>query len=67
MRRNVVEFPGLDPCRRNATLQPVMAGTEAFSRAKIDAQLKDVGWNLTDGCSVHFEYTRGDGEISRRA
>ena len=23
--------------------------TEAFSRVKIDALLKDVGWNLTDG------------------
>ena len=26
-----------------------MSTTEAFSRVKIDAQLKDVGWNLTDG------------------
>lgn len=34
-----------------------MAGTEAYSRVKIDAQLTDVGWNLTDGRSVHFEYT----------
>ena len=56
-------FPGLDPCRRNANLQPAMAGTEAFSRAKIDAQLTDVGWNLTDGRSVHFEYTLGDDAI----
>ena len=54
-------FPGMDPCCRNATLQPAMAGTEAFSRAKIDAQLTDVGWNLTDGRSVHFEYTLEDG------
>ncbi len=38
-----------------------MAGGEAFSRVKIDAQLTDVGWNLTDGRSVHFEYTLGDG------
>ena len=53
----------LDPCRRNATLQPAMAGTEASSRAKIDAQLTDVGWNLTDGRSVHFEYTLGDGKM----
>ena len=51
---------GLDPYCRNATLQPATAGTGAFSRAKIDAQLTDVGWNLTDGCSVHFEYTLGD-------
>ncbi len=43
-----------------------MAGTEAFSRAKIDAQLTDVGWNLTDGRSVHFEYTLGDDAISQR-
>ncbi len=54
---------GLDPCRRNATLQPAMAGTQAFLRAKIDAPLTDVGWNLTDGRSVHFEYTLGDGKM----
>jgi type I restriction enzyme R subunit len=34
---------------------------EAFSRAKIDAQLKDIGWTLTDGVSVHFEYLLPDG------
>ncbi len=38
-----------------------MAGGEAFSRVKIDAQLTDVGWNITDGRSVHFEYTLDDG------
>ncbi len=38
-----------------------MAGAEAFSRVKIDAQLTDVGWNLSDGRSVHFEYTLDDG------
>ncbi len=38
-----------------------MAGGEAFSRVQIDAQLTDVGWNLTDGRSVHFEYTLDDG------
>ena len=36
-----------------------MAGTEAFSCAKNDAQLKDVGWNLTDRRSVQFEHTVG--------
>ena len=35
--------------------------TEAFSRVKIDAQLRDVGWTLDDGISVHFEYTLSDG------
>ncbi len=35
--------------------------TEAFSRVKIDALLKDAGWNLTDGTSVLFEHTLGDG------
>ena len=35
--------------------------TEAFSRAKIDALLADVGWLLTDGRSVHFVYTLPDG------
>ncbi len=38
-----------------------MSTTEAFSRVKIDAQLKDVGWNLADGISVRFEYTLPDG------
>ena len=30
-----------------------MAGGEAFSPVKIDAQLTDVDWNLRDGRSVH--------------
>ncbi len=29
--------------------------TEAFSRVKIDALLRDIGWDLTDGVSVRFE------------
>ncbi len=36
-------------------------GTEAFARAKIDALLRDAGWNITDGTSVHFEYALNDG------
>ncbi len=35
--------------------------TEAFSRVKIDALLKDAGWNLTDGSSVLFEQSLPDG------
>ena len=39
-----------------------MSGTtEAFARVKIDAQLKDAGWNLTDGSSVLFEHALPDG------
>ena len=39
-----------------------MSGTtEAFSRVKIDALLKDAGWNLTDGSSVLFEYSLPEG------
>lgn len=34
---------------------------EAFARAKIDALLADVGWKLTDGVSVRFEDTLGNG------
>ena len=34
--------------------------TEAFSRVKIDALLKDAGWDLTDGTSVLFEHPLGD-------
>jgi type I restriction enzyme, R subunit len=34
---------------------------EAFSRVKIDAQLKDVAWSLTDGKSVRYEYGLPDG------
>ena len=35
--------------------------TEALSRVKIDALLKDAGWNLTDGSSVLFELSLPDG------
>ncbi|MBK0399822.1 DEAD/DEAH box helicase family protein [Limibaculum sp. M0105] len=38
-----------------------MSKNEAFSRAKIDALLSDVGWNTTDGRSVLFEYHLPDG------
>ncbi len=37
------------------------ATTEAFARVKIDALLKDSGWNLTDGVSILFEYVLPDG------
>ncbi len=37
------------------------ATTEAFARVKIDALLKDAGWNLTDGSSVQFEHALPDG------
>ncbi len=35
--------------------------TEAFARTKIDALLKDAGWNLTDDSSVLFEHALADG------
>ena len=38
-----------------------IAAPEAFSRVVIDAQLKDVGWGLTDGRSVRFEVVLPDG------
>ncbi len=38
-----------------------MTTSEAFSRAKIDALLTDVGWNITDGVSVLFEHPLSDG------
>ena len=39
-----------------------MSGTtEAFARVKIDARLKDAGWNLTDGSSLLFEHALPDG------
>ena len=46
-------------------------GNEAFSRVVIDALLADVGWNLTDGRSVRYEYplvngTRADYVLSDR-
>ena len=37
---------------------------EAFSRVVIDAQLKDVGWDLTDGHSVRYEYQLPDGTLA---
>lgn len=36
-------------------------GNEAFSRVVIDALLEDVGWKLTDGRSVRYEYPLSDG------
>lgn len=35
--------------------------TEAFARVKIDALLKDAGWNLSDGVSVLYEQALPDG------
>jgi type I restriction enzyme, R subunit len=39
-----------------------MATTEAFSRVKIDAQLRDVGWPIEDGRSVRYEHALPNGE-----
>ena len=36
-------------------MTPSTGTKKAFSRVVIDAQLKDVGWNLTDGQSVRVE------------
>ena len=42
-----------------------MSGTtEAFARVRIDALLKDAGWNLTDGVSVLFEHALPDGTLA---
>ncbi|MXX88401.1 MAG: restriction endonuclease subunit R [Boseongicola sp. SB0665_bin_10] len=38
--------------------------TEAFARVKIDALLRDAGWNLADGASVLFEYALPDGTLA---
>ena len=38
-----------------------MSGSnEAFSRVRIDAQLKDQGWEVLDPNSVRFEYVLPD-------
>ena len=38
-----------------------MGGTnEAFSRVKIDAQLRDEGWDVVDPNAVRFEYVLPD-------
>ena len=39
----------------------VSGTTEAAARVKIDALLKDAGWNVADGTSVLFEQTLPDG------
>ena len=42
-----------------------MSGTtEAFSRVKIDALLRDAGWDLTDGVGVLLEHGLPDGTQS---
>ena len=38
--------------------------TEAFARVKIDALLKDAGWDITDDTSVLFEYLLPDGTLA---
>ncbi len=38
--------------------------TEAFARVKIDALLKDAGWDVADGTSVLFEHTLPDSSRS---
>jgi len=40
-----------------------MKTNEAFSRAKIDAQLGDQGWIVTDTNAVRFEYVLPDGTV----
>ena len=42
-------------------MTPPTGPKEAFSRVVIDSQLNDVGWNLTDGQSVRYEYQLPDG------
>lgn len=39
----------------------LISGNEPFARVKIDQLLKDVGWKLTDGRSVLYEYQLDDG------
>ncbi len=42
-----------------------MAGTtEALSRVRIDALLRDAGWNPTDGMSIHHEERLPDGSFA---
>jgi type I restriction enzyme R subunit len=43
---------------------PPAGQKEACSRVVIDAQLKDVGWKLTDGQSVRYEYQLPDGTFA---
>jgi len=38
--------------------------TEAFARVKIDALLREAGWDLTDGASVLFERSLPDGSLA---
>ncbi len=45
-------------------MTPQVGQKEAFSRVIIDAQLDDVGWNLTDGQSVRYEYQLPDGTFA---
>ena len=53
---------------RAATINPrdtiVSSTKEAFARVKVDALLKDAGWDITDGSSVLFEHTLPDGTVA---
>jgi type I restriction enzyme R subunit len=52
---------------RKRLLSPSGGQKEAFSRVVIDAQFNDVGWNLTDGQSVRYEYQLPDGTFADRS
>jgi type I restriction enzyme R subunit len=41
-----------------------MMRNEAFSRVKIDAQLKDQGWDVNNSNAVRFEHALSDGTKS---
>ena len=45
-------------------MSPSGSQKEAFPHVVIDAQLNDVGWNLTDGQSVRYEYQLADGTFA---
>lgn len=52
---STASYPTIPPSYEMPTLM-----NEAFSSTAIDALLKDVGWNLSDGRSVRFEYVLPD-------
>ncbi|MDZ7753945.1 MAG: helicase-related protein [Gammaproteobacteria bacterium] len=45
-------------------MTPPAGPNEAFSRVVIDTQLEDVGWDLSDGHSVRYEYRLPDGAVA---
>ena len=61
LRGRVDRLCALSMRRANKKKGPGSMTNEAFSRVKIDAQLRTLGWEIDNFNSVRFEVVLGDG------